>query len=270
MRSTATHNWISWGSLRSIVAATAQISRRNSDNRRTVLIDPRVQRTTYVYDSSRRLSGQRYSDGSRFTFSYDAEGNRALMQDGTGRNTYSYDKVNHQSVQRDPTGILTSFSYDADGRLTVKDLGPDFGRFTHSYDAVGNLTRQIDAQAQRTTYSYDSTGRQTLQVLGNDINVSQIYDAAGNLSRKVHLGTGDTVISRFDYRHNKSVLSASLPDLSFHPRYRQPWLARTARRWVGPSRPAGPSIRRTADGQPGTGGLPHRASTNAAEVWAMA
>jgi hypothetical protein len=68
----------------------------------------------------------------------------------------------------------------------------------------------------------------------------------------------------------KGVLSASVPDLIFRRRYRQPWPAEAARRWVGLPRPARPSARRTADGRLGTFRLFHRALSIATEVRAMA
>ena len=66
------------------------------------------------------------------------------------------------------------------------------------------------------------------------------------------------------------VLSASVRELISRGSYRQPWPARAARYFVGPSRPARPSARRTADGQLGTLRLPRRAFPSTTEDRAMA
>ena len=47
-------------------------------------IDGRGLLTSYVYDAASRLTGQQYQDGTRATFTYDANSRRTVLSDWTG------------------------------------------------------------------------------------------------------------------------------------------------------------------------------------------
>ena len=70
-------------------------------------------RTTYLYDSDNRLLGRRYPDGSRYTFSHDAIGERTVMSDPTGRTSSTYDAAGRLKRVVNPTGLAITYGYDA-------------------------------------------------------------------------------------------------------------------------------------------------------------
>ena len=55
-------------------------------------VDGRGLRTSYAYDAASRPTGQQYQDGTRVTMSYDANGNRTVLNDWTGIYTSTYDQ----------------------------------------------------------------------------------------------------------------------------------------------------------------------------------
>src|SRR5439155_12846881 len=59
------------------------------------LLDPLGQTTTFAYDALNRLTAISYSDGqtANVAYTYDANGDRTGITDGTGSTTYSYDEL---------------------------------------------------------------------------------------------------------------------------------------------------------------------------------
>ena len=79
-------------------------------------LDARGVRATYVYDGASRMTGRRFSDGTRVTMAYDRVGNRTSMQDSSGRYTYSYDAVNRLTTAIDRNAKRITYTYDAIGQ----------------------------------------------------------------------------------------------------------------------------------------------------------
>ncbi len=68
----------------------------DADGNRATVTDPLNRTTTYSYDPLNRLTSIDYSDPGTpdVSCTYDANGNRASMADGTGSSSYIYDEQN--------------------------------------------------------------------------------------------------------------------------------------------------------------------------------
>ena len=64
-----------------------------------------------MHDAARRLQRQRLSDGTRFTFAYDAVGNRTTTVDAAGTTAWSYDGLHRMSVGTDSAGKRITYAY---------------------------------------------------------------------------------------------------------------------------------------------------------------
>ncbi len=164
--------------------------------------------------SLRRVTAVAFTQGTKvFTYSYDAVGNRSVMQIGDGgRFSYSYDAVNQlvsiltpytevTTLQYDSLGQETkrtlgngstiSFVFDTVGRNTViearKSDGTLHAMYTASYDAAGNRVTVLENDGAMITYSYDNTYQLTNERRsgGNAYNSTYTYDASSNRATKV-------------------------------------------------------------------------------------
>ena len=116
--------------------------------------------TTRTYDNANRLTGIAYSERTpSVSYSYDADGNRSGMTDGSGS---------------------VSYTYDALDRLTSVARGSD--SFGYTYDAAGNVKSRTFPGGLETDYTYDPEERLTSAATGS-ASTSYGYDPAGNLVR---------------------------------------------------------------------------------------
>ncbi len=169
---------------------------------------------TNTYDALSRLTAVDFAqDTKRFTYSYDAVGNRSVMQIGDGgRFSYSYDAVNQLVSILNPYSETTTMVFDAVGQETKRSLGngsiltyvyDTVGRntviearksdgtlhamYTASYDAAGNRVTVLENDGAMITYSYDNTYQLTNERRSgaNAYNNTFTFDAGGNRLTKV-------------------------------------------------------------------------------------
>ena len=151
-----------------------------------------------MYDAADRLTGRRYSDGSRVTQAYDAANRRILLNDSTGRTTSSFDAASRLSLVVNPAGKRLTYAYDGVGQRTLL-RDPDGGRTAYTWDDAGRITKLINPRAERTSWSYDHASRRTVQYLANGIRASYSYDSADRLTRLANIKSDGTTISSFAY-----------------------------------------------------------------------
>lgn len=186
--------------------------------------------TTFNYDVMRRLL-TKVPDASlnqpTITFTYNANGQRATMNDASGATVYNYDSRNRLSSKQTPFGTL-SYTYDDSGNLlttrssnangtsvdysyddlnrlaTVKDnnlLTLNGGATAYNYDTVGNLKSYLYPNGVTTTYNYNSLNR--LASMNSAMGVSTLSSyaytlgAAGNRTAVTEL-SGRTVNYTYD------------------------------------------------------------------------
>lgn len=179
----------------------------DGDGRVIALRDPSNRLTTISYDLAGRKTGVRYASGVRTGYGLDAVGQiLTLISDDAGsttynRFTYTYDAIGNRDTVRDLNGSVTTYTYDAKNRLT-RDLtsvtnahdytytydGND-NRLTSSetgvvtqyaYDAANRLVTSV-ASGQTTSYSYNNWGALSLTLNPDGTRVTQTSDLDGKL-----------------------------------------------------------------------------------------
>ncbi|HEY8086726.1 MAG TPA: DUF6531 domain-containing protein, partial [Polyangiaceae bacterium] len=125
--------------------------------RRTRLIDPSGQVTTYEYEGDNLIREVR-PDGHATRFAYDDKGSPTTVEL--------------------PWGECYFQRYDERGRL-VETTGPLGLLAAYEYDEQNNLVAEVDGRGARTTYRYDGLGRviAVRDALGREMRVTR--DALG-------------------------------------------------------------------------------------------
>jgi RHS repeat-associated protein len=139
--------------------------------------------TTYTYDAANELTHVSYSDGQTpaVSYSYDVNGRRTGMTDGTGTSTYSYDSLGRLTGSTDGAGHALGYGYDLAGRLTTITYPGASQTVTRSYDAAGRMVSVSDWLGHTTRFSYDKAGELTFIAYPNHVVGVLGYDHAGEL-----------------------------------------------------------------------------------------
>ena len=139
---------------------------------------------SYGYDADHRLTSVTYSHAvsgyapaANVTYSYDPDGHRVSMTDGTGTSTYSYDPLGRLASSTNGAGAAVSYGYDPDGNLTTLTY-PGGQAVTRSYDGAGQWTSVTDWQGHTTGFSYDHDGNLVTESLANGLTSTSTFDQA--------------------------------------------------------------------------------------------
>ncbi|MBX3306825.1 MAG: RHS repeat protein [Nitrospira sp.] len=125
---------------------------------------------TMTYDQANRLlttstAGSSHQPSVTLTYTYDKNGNRLTLADGTATNTYTFDVLNRLETLASPAGT-TTFAYDALSRRTAMTL-PNGTQTTYSYDPASQVTQILhqltatSAQINQAAYVYNPVGNRT-------------------------------------------------------------------------------------------------------------
>ena len=166
---------------------------------RTGLIDPLSQTTTFGYENLNRLVSVGYSDGQtpNVSYSYDANGNRSTMADGTGTTSYSYDEMDRLLSVTSPGPKTVGYRYDLDGNRT-KVIYPDSAAVTYSFDRGSRLESLLDWASRAVGYQYNPDGSLKETANFNGTTTGYSYDNALRLTDLWNQKGTDTV-SRHSY-----------------------------------------------------------------------
>jgi RHS repeat-associated protein len=137
--------------------------------------------TTYGYDVLNRLSSIDYSDTTPDVgFSYDGNGNRTQMTDGSGSESYVYDTVNRLTSVTRGSDV---FSYAYDLVNLISATYPGQPAVSYAYDNDERL-QSAGLSGQTTSYGYDAAGNLQTTTLpsGNGYVETRTYDRAGRLT----------------------------------------------------------------------------------------
>lgn len=177
----------------------------------TLLTDPLGQATSYTYDNANRLTATAYSDGTtpNVSYSYDADGRRTAMTDGTGTTSYTFDAAGHLTSQKDGSGSTVGYAYDGAGNATSLTY-PNGKTVTRAFDAAGQLTGVTDWLGHTTTFGYDNNGNPTNTVLPNGDTETAAFDAVDQLTG-AQVGTtgktGSPLLALTDVRNTNEQVS---------------------------------------------------------------
>ena len=154
--------------------------------------------TTYTYDAAGRLSDVSYSAAgtASVSYTYNANGQKASMVDGTGTTTYVYDAAGRVTSSTNGAGATVSYSYDSAGEVTGVTY-PNGKAVARSYNNVGELSSVTDWLGNTTKFSYDAAGDLTSTVYPGGSTGARSYDAAGRLSNLSYVNSSGAAIAGF-------------------------------------------------------------------------
>ncbi len=162
--------------------------------------------TTFTYDDMRRLL-TKVPDASlnqpTITFTYNANGQRATMNDASGATVYSYDVRNRLQSKQTPFGTL-SYTYNNAGSLhTVRSSNTSGVSVDYTYDELNRLKTVTDNRLAAlnggvTTYNYNAVGSLDNYQYPNGVTTSYNYNTLNRLT-SMNTATGATTLSSYTY-----------------------------------------------------------------------
>ena len=190
----------------------------DSAGNRTRVTNSSGEATSYTYDAANEPTAISYADGqtpnvTRIT--YDADGQRTSMTDGTGTSRWEWDSLHRLTESVDGSGAVVRYQYDLAGELTSLTY-PNGETVSRSYDAAGRLRSFTDWLGNTTTFSYDPDSELTSETLPSSTQVVDrfAYDGADRLVRIADL-RDHRKLARFNYRRdsNSQVISSKSPGM---------------------------------------------------------
>lgn len=167
--------------------------------RETELTNPEGETTYYGYDADDELTSIDYSDGTTpdVSESYDADGNRIELDDGSGQSIFTYDSLNRMTSATNGNGATVNYDYDLAGNLAGLTY-PNGKTVTRGYNAAGELTSVTDWLGNTTHFSYSPDATMTGETYPNGIAAAYSYDNADRLTSITDARGGSTLAS-FNY-----------------------------------------------------------------------
>ena len=170
--------------------------------------------TTMAYDADNELSSVTYSDGvtpSVHNVTYDSDGQRTGMADGTGTSTWSWDSLHRLTSYTDGNGDQVKYQYNLRGLVTQLTY-PGNLNVTQGYDDAGRLASVQDWLQNTTTFGYDANSNETTETLPASTNFKDtfVYDVANNVNL-IADAQGSNAPSGFEYtRDNNNQLATTV------------------------------------------------------------
>lgn len=149
------------------------------------LVDSAKRTTSYGYDEANRLQTIKYSDGSTPTvkYTYDKDGNRTGMTDGTGTTSNTWDQLDRLTGTKDGHGDASAYEYNLANEQT-KITYPNGKSIGQAFDAAGRLDKIVDWKEQAIYFKHDHNSDVTdteVHHLLNEEHEYEHYDRAGQL-----------------------------------------------------------------------------------------
>jgi RHS repeat-associated protein len=169
---------------------------------------PDLQVTTTGYDDDGRPTSRSYSSGSpaAVSYTYNPDGYRTAMTDGTGNSTYNFDPAG-RLTQTTASGSTVLYAHDNAGHVN-KITYPNAQNVTRGYDGAGRLTSITDWLGHTTTVTPDADGNPATTTYGNAAVATSTFDATDQMSAITDTAAGTTVAS-FGYTRNANGQLAS-------------------------------------------------------------
>jgi len=119
---------------------------------------------TYTYDAANQLTSIKYSDGvtPNITVSYDADGQRTAMTDGTGTSTWGWDSLHRMVSYQNGHSDLMQWQYNL-RNLPNKIIYPGSLNVVPGYDSAGRWTSVQDWNSNITNFGYDADSNLTTE-----------------------------------------------------------------------------------------------------------
>jgi len=163
-------------------------------------VNPSAQTTMYAYDADRRVTAIAYSDGTTPAVreSYDADGRRVSLADGTGTTTFAYDSLGRLTSETNGAGATSGYTYDPAGNVTQITY-PNGKAVSRSFYADNRLKESTDWLGNTTTFAYDGDGNLTAEHLPGTVTAESAYNAADQLTGITDKNSGSSSLATFTY-----------------------------------------------------------------------
>jgi RHS repeat-associated protein len=172
---------------------------------------PKVACSTYAYDAASRLTGITYSDGTTpnvTNVTYDADGQRTAMTDGTGTSSCVWDDLHRLTSSTNGNGKTVGYGYNLRGDLTSIIYPGSTGTVTRGYDDAGRLHTVTDWSTHQTTFNYDADSFMTSEAYPNGTTATYTPDGADQLTG-ITDKKGASTFASFNYgRDNANQLTS--------------------------------------------------------------
>jgi RHS repeat-associated protein len=167
--------------------------------RKTESTNAEGQITHYGYDLAGELTSISYSDGQtpNVSESYDQDGNRIGLTDGSGTSSFTYNALNQMISATDGSGATVHYGYDLAGQLTSLTY-PNNQNVTREYDPAGNLTGVTDWLGHTSHFNYDPDANLNQEQYPNGVTTQLGYDNADRLTGITDTNSSHTLAS-FNY-----------------------------------------------------------------------
>jgi len=164
--------------------------------RKTAMINAEGETTEYGYNAAGELTSVTYSDGTtpNVTESYDGDGNRTDLTDGSGTSTFAYDSLDRMTSATDGAGATVRYEYDLAGHLTTLTY-PNGKSVARTYNAAGSLTSVTDWQGHTTHFSYDADSDLSEEHFPGSVNTQLSYDNTDRLTSIIDTKEASTLAS---------------------------------------------------------------------------
>ncbi|WP_107424713.1 putative T7SS-secreted protein [Streptomyces antioxidans] len=190
--------------------------RRGTHGRVTRVTDALGQVTRQGWTIEGKPAWRIRPDGSRETWTWDAEGNLAEHTDPAGHTTrHTHTHFDLPATRTDPDGATYAFTYDTELRLTAV-TNPQGLSWTYAYDGAGRLTSETDFNGRTLSYEHDAAGRLTSRTNGAGEALAYARDALG---RTVATRTADGTETAFAYDAASRLARAANPDTELSRTY---------------------------------------------------
>jgi len=175
-------------------------------------IDPRDNRTDYVYDNLNRKIDEQYSVGGvqhTRRYAYDAMGRLESVTNERNQTTQTHytvrSKVKHKINPLNETTVR--YTYDKNGNIETVTDGED-RTITYKYDALNRKESVKDEEDNEQKWTYNTAGQVATYQDSRDKITHYEYDAGGNLTKLTDPKGG---ITRSTYDGNGNILEVIDP-----------------------------------------------------------
>jgi RHS repeat-associated protein len=173
---------------------------------------PKVGCTTYSYNADNELTGITYSDGvtpNVSNITYDNDGQRTGMTDGTGTSTWVWDSLHRLTSYTNGNGAQVQWGYNLRNLVTTI-IYPGNLAVTRGYDDAGRWISVRDWNSNNTTFGYDPNSNLTTETLPTATGVVDTFtfDRADQLMATSVTKGATTLFSATYSRDNANQLSS--------------------------------------------------------------
>jgi RHS repeat-associated protein len=174
--------------------------------------------TTYTYNSTNELAGTSYSSGDPgVTYTFDPNGRRLTMVDGTGTTSYHYDGYGNLTSETNGAGQKVSYTFDFDND-PIAILYPNGQSVSRTYNAADQLTAITDWAGHTTTITPDGDGNVSTIAAPSALD-SYTYDGVGQITGVTYANAtqyASLTYGRNDDGQLASQASTGLPGAASH------------------------------------------------------